>query len=97
MHGSQLFLILMLERTSEERSKDPFCLWMSELVLYESRASLENTHFKGPMPSPLVLVCKDPGSVNISGLEVSLSPSTWPNTTTLTTIATAFKVIVENP
>ena len=55
--------------------------------------TIREENIKGPMPSPLLLVCKDPGAVSISDLTVSISPGTRPNTTTIHTIATAFKVI----
>ena len=66
-----------------------------ELCSKDTFRTTREVHIKGPMPSPLVLVCKDPGSVSISDLTVSISPYTWPNTTTLTTIATIFKVILK--
>ena len=82
-------------------------LLFSGLFLYQSIILLENYNskgtfrtikevdIKGPMPSPLVLICKDPGSLSISELAVSISQYTKSNTT-LQTIATVFKVITAN-
>merc|ERR1712062_461471 len=45
---------------------------------------------KGPMPSPLVVLCQDPGSVDISELSVSQAPWSWSNFT-VKTLGTFFK------
>ena len=46
---------------------------------------------KGPMPSPMVIICQVPGSLNISDLSVSVSP--FSSNFTIKTLDTFFKVI----
>ena len=83
-------------------------LLFSGLFLYQSIILLENYNskgtfrtikevdIKGPMPSPLVIICQDPGSLNISELNVRIAPwsNSWSNRTINTGILdTFFKVI----
>ena len=46
---------------------------------------------EGPMPSPLIIICQDPGSLNSSEDFVRVSPMSYSNVT-IYKIATAFKV-----
>ena len=81
-------------------------LIFSGLFLYQSIILLDNYNSKDtfrtvkevdmkgpmPMPSPLVIICQDPGSLNISDLTVSQAPYSWTNFT-VNTMETLFKVI----
>ena len=80
------------------------CFW---LFLYQTIALLKNFNsrdtfrttkemdYEGPMPSPVVIICQDPGSLNISEDNVRVAANTWSNFT-VEKITTAFKVIKVN-
>ena len=76
-------------------------LYQSVILLqnYNSRdtfRTIKEIDIKGPMPSPLVIICQDPGSLNISELNVRIAPwsNSWSNYTINTsTLDTFFKVI----
>ena len=79
-----------------------FCLFLYQTIVllrnFNSRDTLKITKemdYEGPMPSPLVIFCQDPGSLNISEDNVRLAPYTWSNFT-IEKITTAFKVIKVN-
>ena len=58
--------------------------------------TIKELDVEGPMPSPLIIICKDPGSLNASEDFARASPYSWSNVT-MNKIATAFKVGKENP
>ena len=74
------------------------------LFLYQSILLLQNYNqrdtfrtiremdIKGPMPSPLVIICQDPGSLNISDDSVRVTPYSHINFS-FNKIVTAFKVL----
>ena len=53
--------------------------------------TIKELDVEGPMPSPLIIICKDPGSLNASEDFARASPYSWSNIT-MNKIATAFKV-----
>ena len=72
-------------------------LYQSILLLqnYNSRdtfRTIKEIDIKGPMPSPLVIICQDPGSLNISDESVRVTPYTHSNFS-FNKIVTAFKVV----
>ena len=76
--SSGLFLSQSIILLQNYNSKDTF-------------RTLREMDIKGPMPSPLVIICQDPGSLNISDLSVSVSP--FSSNFTIKTLDTFFKVI----
>ena len=64
------------------------------LKIYNSRdtfRTIKEVDYKKPMPSPLVIICQEPGSLNISEDNIGVAADSWSNFT-LDRIATAFKV-----
>ena len=76
----------------------------SGLFVYQTYILLRNFYSKdtfrtvreldveGPMPSPLFIICQDPGSLNSSEDFIRMAPMSYSNVT-MYKIATAFKVI----
>ena len=68
------------------------------LEIYSSRDTFRTSkevEWTKPMPSPLVIICQEPGSLNISDDNIKVAANTWSNFT-LDRIVTAFKVIRVN-
>ena len=75
-------------------------LYQSIILLENFRSrdtlrSIKEVDHEGPMPSPLVIICQDPGNLNISeeNVRVKTKTDTFSNFT-LGKITTAFKVLL---